>query len=192
MTKVQMFLLSALVLSAVQAFAAEVAGVKVEERVKLGPNELVLNGAGLRTKAFFKVYVAGLYLVDKKTDAAEVLALPGAKRVSMRLMRDLSAKQLTDALNEGIRDNTSTAELGILKDRLAELAAVMNSIQTAKEGDVITLDWLPGSGTRVVLNGEARGKAIAGEDFYRSLLRIWLGDNPVSSGLKKALLGQEG
>jgi hypothetical protein len=192
MTKTQSFLLFALALGAAQAFAVEVAGVKVEERIKLGSNELVLNGAGLRTKAFFKVYVAGLYLADKKTDAAEVLALPGPKRVSMRLMRDLSAKQLTDALNEGIRDNTSPAELGALKDRLAELAAVMNSIEAAKEGDVVALDWLPGSGTRVVLNGEARGKAIAGEDFYRALLRIWLGDNPVSGALKKALLGQEG
>ena len=191
-TKTRRILLCALMLGAVQALAAEVAGVKVEERVKLGPNELVLNGAGLRTKAFFKVYVAGLYLADKKTSAAEVLALPGAKRVSMRLMRGLSAKQLTDALEEGIRDNTSPGELGTLKDRLAELTAVMNSIQTAKEGDVIALDWLPESGTRVALNGEAKGKAIAGEDFYRALLRIWLGDNPVSGGLKKALLGQEG
>jgi hypothetical protein len=52
-------LLCALVLFAVQARAVEVAGVKVDERIKLGAGELVLNGAGLRTRAFFKVYVAG-------------------------------------------------------------------------------------------------------------------------------------
>jgi len=80
-----------LALLAAPALAAEVAGVKVEDRVKLGSGELVLNGAGLRTKAFFKVYVAGLYLAEKKTSASEVLALPGAKRVSMRLMRELCA-----------------------------------------------------------------------------------------------------
>jgi chalcone isomerase-like protein len=177
---------------AVPALAAEVAGVKVEDRIKLGSGELVLNGAGLRTKAFFKVYVAGLYLAEKKTSPSEVLALPGAKRVSMRLMRELSAKQLTDALDEGIRDNTPAAEQEALKGRIGELTAVMNALQSAKEGDVIALDWLPGSGTRVVLNGEARGKAIEGEDFYRALLRIWLGDNPVSGSLKKALLGQGG
>ena len=172
------------------ALAAEVSGVKVDERVKLGSSELQLNGAGMRTKAFFKVYVAGLYLAEKKTSVADVLALPGAKRVSMRMMRELSAKQLTDALDEGIRDNTPSAERQALKDRLAELTATRTALGAAKEGDVIALDWVPESGTRVVLNGEAKGKAIAGEDFYRALLRIWLGDNPVSGSLKKALLGE--
>jgi hypothetical protein len=181
-----------LVFFAVPALAAEVAGVQIEDRIKLETNELVLNGAGLRTKAFFKVYVAGLYLAEKKTSVDEVLALPGAKRVSMRLMRNLSAKQLTEALDEGVRDNTPAAEQEPLKGRLAELTAVMNALQSAKEGDVIALDWLPGTGTRVVLNGEPKGKAIAGEDFYRALLRIWLGQNPVSGALKKALLGQGG
>jgi hypothetical protein len=107
-------------------------------------------------------------------------------------MRDLSAKQLIDALDEGIRDNTPAAEQETLKGRIVELAAIMSALESAKEGDVIALDWLPSSGTRVMLNGETRGKAIAGEDFYRALLRIWLGDNPVSGGLKKALLGQGG
>jgi len=184
--------LLSLAILAAPALAAEVAGVKVDEKLKLESAELVLNGAGLRTKAFFKVYVAGLYLEQKKTSAEDVLALPGAKRVSMRLMRDLSAKQLTEALDDGIRDNTSAAEQESLKGRLAELAAIMSSLQSAREGDVIALDWLPGSGTRVALNGEPKGKAIAGEDFYRALLRIWLGDNPVSGSLKKALLGQGG
>lgn len=177
---------------AAPALAAEVAGVKVDDRIKLESGELVLNGAGLRTKAFFKVYVAGLYLAAKKTSADEVLALPGAKRISMRMMRDLSAKQLTDALDEGIRDNTSPAEQESLKARVAELTATMSALQSAKEGDVIALDWVPGSGTRILLNGEPRGKPIAGEDFYQALLRIWLGENPISGSLKKALLGEGG
>jgi chalcone isomerase-like protein len=181
-----------LVLLVTPALAAEVAGVKVDERVKLESEELVLNGAGLRTRAFFKVYVAGLYLAARKTSADDVLALPGAKRLSMRLMRDLSAKQLTDALDEGFRDNTPVPEQEALKGRLAELTDIMNALHSAKEGDVVALDWLPGTGTRVSLNGEPRGKAIAGEDFYRALLRIWLGDNPVQGSLKKALLGQGG
>ena len=181
-----------LALLALPATAAEVAGVQVEDRIKLGSGELVLNGAGLRTKAFFKVYVAGLYLTEKKTGADEVLVLPGAKRVSMRLMRNLSAKQLTDALEEGFRDNTPAAEQEPLKPRLAELTDIMNALQSAKEGDLVALDWLPGTGTRVLLNSEPRGKPIPGEDFYRALLRIWLGDNPVQGSLKKALLGQGG
>ena len=177
---------------ALPTLGAEVAGVKVDDAIRLESSELVLNGAGLRTKAFFKVYVAGLYLAQKKTNTAEVLALPGAKRISMRLMRDLSAKQLADALDEGIRNNTPAAEQESLQGRVAELVAIMNALQSVKEGDLIALDWLPGTGTRVVQNGEPRGKPIAGEDFYRALLRIWLGDDPVSGSLKRALLGQGG
>src|SRR5206468_7068970 len=81
--------------------AAEVAGVKVDERVKLGSSELQLNGTGIRTRLFFKVYVGALYLPERKSSAPEVLALRGAKRVSMALLRDLTARQLTDALEEG-------------------------------------------------------------------------------------------
>jgi hypothetical protein len=179
-----------LVLCASPGLAAEVAGVKVEDRIKLGQDELVLNGAGLRTRAFFKVYVAGLYLAEKKASAAEVLAMPGAKRFSMRLLRELSAKQLTDALDEGIRENTPPAEQESLKGRVAELTAILSALKSAREGDVITLDWLPGIGTQVALNGQPGGQTIAGVDFYRALLRIWLGDNPPSGRLKKALLGQ--
>jgi hypothetical protein len=65
----------------------------------------------------------------------------------------------------------------------------MSSLQSAKQGDLIALDWLPGTGTRIVLNGEPRGKIIAGEDFYRALLRIWLGEDPAQESLKRALLG---
>jgi len=178
-----------LALLAAPALAAEVAGVRVDDRIKLDSGELVLNGAGLRTKYFLNLYVSGLYLTEKKTSAGEVLALPGAKRITMRLMRNVSAKQLTDALELGIRSNTSAAERESLQERLGELTAIMNALQSAKEGDLIALDWLPETGTRIVLNGESRGKIIAGADFYRALLRIWLGEDPAQESLKKSLLG---
>jgi len=172
------------------ALAAEVAGVKVDERVQLGSSELRLNGAGVRTRIIFKVYVGALYLPERKSEAAEVLAQRGAKRVSMTLLRDLGAKQLTDALEEGVRANHSDVEIAALKERLDALVAVMNEIGSAKEKTVITLDFLPESGTRVTVDGAARGKPIPGEDFFVALLRIWLGEKPVDADLKKAMLGE--
>ncbi len=169
--------------------AAEVAGVKLDDKVRIGSQELVLNGAGVRTRAFFKVYVGGLYLAEKKSTPAEVLALKGAKRVSMILLRDLSAEQIAEALGDGIRNNHTATEMEALKPRVDELLAVIKMIGEAKTGNAITLDFLPESGTRVSLNGVAKGNAVAGEDFYRALLRIWLGDKPVDSDLKKAMLG---
>ncbi len=170
--------------------AADVAGIRIDDRARVAQSDLQLNGAGVRTKFVFKVYVAALYLPERKSSTAEILALSGPKRVSMRLVRDLSAEQLVEALEEGIRDNTSPAELEALSSRLVELKAIMLEVKQGRDGDLMTLDFLPGTGTQVAMNGTVRGKAIAGDDFYRALLRIWLGDNPISKDLKKALLGQ--
>jgi hypothetical protein len=176
------------------AHAAEVSGVKLEDKVRLGAAgpELVLNGAGLRTRFFVKVYAAGLYLAERKGAAADVLALAGPKRVAMHMMRDLSAQQLVDALNEGVAKNNPPAEVEKLKPQLAELTGIMTALGEAKKGDVVTLDFLPDAGTHVTLNGQAKGKPIPGGELYRALLRVWLGDNPVQDDLKKALLGQPG
>ena len=179
-----------LALAAGFAAAAEVAGVKVEDKASVGGKELVLNGAGLRTRAIFKVYVAGLYLAEKKAAAADAIAAPGPKRVSMSMLRDLKAEDLVKALNEGMEKNNAPAEMAKLKPQVAELTQVMTSLGEAKKGDVIALDFLPDSGTRVSVNGEAKGKPIAGADLYAALLRVWLGENPVEDSLKKALLGQ--
>ncbi len=176
-----------LLLAALPASAAEVAGVKLEDRIKLGASELVLNGAGIRTRVFFKVYVGALYLAEKKSAAAEALAQKGAKRVALSMLRELSAQQLNEAFESGIHANNGAAEVEAMKPRIAELLALLTD---AKQGDVILLDFQPDTGTTVSLNGQARGKAIPGEDFYRAVLRIWLGDKPVDADLKKGMLGQ--
>src|SRR5262249_51643831 len=110
------------------AHAAEVAGVKVDDRVHIGMSELVLTGAGLRTRLIFKVYVGALYLAQKKKTAAEALSLAGPKRVSMTLLRSLSADQLVGALDEGLRANHTEAQLAPLKERIDRLAGIMRDI----------------------------------------------------------------
>jgi hypothetical protein len=187
--------IATLVLAALLPLAglpAEVGGVKLDERTKIdaGGPELVLNGAGIRTRFVVKVYVAGLYLAEKKAAAAEAIALGGPKRVSITMLRDVGAKQFNEALVEGFRANNSAADVEKLKAPLDELSAIMNALGEAKKGGVITLDFVPGTGTRVLVDGTAKGKPIAGDEFYRALLRIWLGDRPVDGDLKKGMLGQ--
>lgn len=178
-------------LISVTAQAAEVAGVKLDDKMRVtatGP-ELVLNGAGLRTRIMFKVYVAGLYLTDKKGSATDVLALKGPKRVLLSTLRDLSAAQLVDALNDGMRDNSSAADLERLKPQIDALNAIMLAVKETAKGSTIAFDFIPDSGTLLTVNGEVKGAPIAGEDFYAAVLKIWIGEKPVEDGLKKALLG---
>ena len=172
--------------------AAEVAGVKLDDKVRIAPNapELALNGAGVRTRFFVKVYVGALYLTEKKTAAADVLALGGPKRVHLAMLREVTGPQMSDAITEGFQANNSPADQGRYKAQIAELAGTMNALGAVKNGDTLAFEYLPDTGTRLLLNGEAKGKAIADEGFYRALLRVWLGDKPVDADLKKGLLGQ--
>jgi len=168
--------------------AAEVAGVRIDDKAQVGNSEVVLNGAGLRTRLFFQVYAIGLYLPQKGSTPAAILAQPGPKRVAIHMLRDVGADTFTEALADGIRANHSEAEAKALEPRIKELAALMAEIKEAKKGMAIMLDWT-GAGTQLLVQGKPAGRSIEGEDFYRALLRIWLGDKPVQDDLKKALLG---
>lgn len=119
-----------------------------------------------------------------------MLTLTGGKRLRIAMLREISASQFVEAMNEGLHKNLSEAEFASLKPRIDELGAAMLTAKTAQKGDVIHFDWNPGSGTRVTLNDKPLGKEIAGEDLYRAVTRIWLGDKPVQDDLKDALLGK--
>ena len=172
------------------ATAVEVAGVKFDDQTRVGNGDLLVNGAGLRKKVFFQVYAMALYLPVKSADTAAVLAAKGSKRIAIRLLRDLTAQQFVEALQEGVANNHSEAEMEALKERLKLFSDAMLSVGEAKTGTSVLIDWIPESGTRLSVNGQAKGKDIAGEDFYRALLKIWLGNKPVQDDLKQALLGK--
>jgi hypothetical protein len=173
------------------AFAAlEVAGVKFDDTTKVGAGDTVINGAGMRKRAFFKVYAIALYLPQKQAAAADVLAAKGAKRIAIVTLRDLTAEQFVEGLLEALKKNHDDAALAALQPRIEQFRASMMSIGNAPEKSVVHLDWLPESGTRLTFNGVAKGSDIPGEDFYRALLKIWIGDKPAQDDLKEHLLGK--
>lgn len=175
-----------LALLCIGASGAEVAGIKLEDKATLAGQELNLNGAGLRTRLMFKVYVASLYLPRRATDLPGVLA-QAPRRIQLTMLRALSADQFADALNEGLEANNSAAELGAVKAQTDQLLGIMKAFKEVKEKDVIALDFVDG-GTRISWNGDAKG-SIPGAAFNQALTRIWLGNKPAQPDLKQALLG---
>ncbi|MFZ3003352.1 MAG: chalcone isomerase family protein [Undibacterium umbellatum] len=175
----------------VQARAAEVAGVKFDESVQVGGTELSLNGAGIRYKAIFKVYAAGLYLKEKKTTVPEVLASAGPRRVTIVMLRDLSNEEFGRGFMTGIQQNTDKAEKSKMTMQFIRFGELFASVPELKKGDVMTNDWIPGVGTVVALNGKKMGDPYPDIAFYNALLRIWLGESPVDRSLKKAMLAEE-
>ena len=172
--------------------AIEVAGVKFEDKAKVGAGETALNGAGMRNRAFFKVYAMALYLPQKASSASEALTAKGAKRIAIHTLRDLTAEQFVAALVEGLKRNHDDATFAALKPQIDEFRTTMLAIGNAPEKSVVHLDWIPETGTRLIFNGAQKGGDIAGEDFYRGLMRIWLGDKPAQDDLKTKLLGKTG
>jgi long-chain acyl-CoA synthetase len=179
--------LAAVLLSAPAVHSAEVAGIRIDETAKSGGAELILNGAGVRTKIVFKVYVAALYATKKTSNATSLIDSREPRRVVMHMLRDLDADSLVSALQEGLRNNLSETDLAKLKPEIDQFERLMRGIGNAKTGDVIGIDF-SADGIAVAFNGQTKG-SVAGDDFARGLLKVWLGDKPVDGGLKKAMLG---
>ncbi|HYK42975.1 MAG TPA: chalcone isomerase family protein [Thermoanaerobaculia bacterium] len=163
--------------------AVEVAGVNVPPTITVDGKTLHLNGAGLRTKLMFKVYVAGLYLENTSKDAAAIASSDQVKSMRLAILRSLKGKQVSEAIEEGFEKNSKT-QMGALKTRLDKLGGMIPNVE---KGDDIVLTYVPGKGTVVTVKGAEKG-VVEGKDFADALFAVWLGGNPVQEDLKKELL----
>ena len=178
-----------LVLAAPPVGAATLEGQRFEDSTQLASQELKLNGLGMRAVFIIKGYVAGLYLIDKASTSQQVSAMIGPKRLQLRMLRAAGPDDFNKALVSGIRKNATEAELAQLNDRIGQLEHTISTIGATVKGDVINLDFVPGLGTTLTVNGAVKGSKIAGADFYEAVLGIFVGDRPVDARLKNGLLG---
>ena len=168
--------------------AREIAGVTLRENIRLDESgeTLVLNGAGIRSKFLFNIYVAALYLPKPAISVGQIMDMSGHKRMAMHFTYSQVTKDtLGNTFEEGFKKNINDVELAALRPRIEQFNQLL---ATVNEGDVIYLDLLPGDGTRVSINDKVMG-LVPGDDFYNSLLLIWLGKEPVGETLKIELLG---
>ncbi len=167
-------------------WAVEIEGVDVPESVTVSGKPLQLNGAGVRTKFFFDIYVGALYLPAKTEMVADALAMSGSKQVTMTfLYNEVAREKLVSAWDEGFRLNQSATAMAALDARLEQFNKLF---VTAHKGDVYKFNLHTDGTTAVLLNGKELGR-ISGADFQQALLTVWLGDTPADSGLKQAMLG---
>ena len=171
------------------ASAARIADQTFDDHIRLADSDLVLNGVGMRAVLWIKGYVAGLYLPQKGTTAQQVLAAKGAKRIQMKMLIDVEAKEFTKAFDVGIRRNSTEAENAALKDRIDQFDRSIELLGKVTKGDVVNLDFVPARGLVLSVNGVVKGQPIPGEDLYAGILKIFIGEQPVDKKLKAGLLG---
>jgi hypothetical protein len=185
-------LIAALVYVAASARAdapVVIEGIAFQPTAQVGGQVLELNGAGLRTRAFFKVYAAGLYVPQKSNSAAALLNQKGARLVAMTMLRDVDADTMFDALSKGLKANHTEQQLAGFASQIGMLQADLRAMGEAREGNVIRFEFTPEAGTRIVVDGQQKGNAIPGDAFFTAVLRNWIGDEPVDADLKRALVG---
>ncbi len=189
---VRLFLASLLLGSVLQAAAMEVGGVKFEPRLDLHGSRVELNGAGVRYKAVFKVYAAGLYLSRKATSQEQVLAAPGPKRMAITMLRDIDSGELGKLFSRGMEDNMDRAAFVKLIPGIMRMSQIFSEHKKLREGESFTLDWVPGQGMVIAVNGKVQGEPFKEPEFFNAMMGIWLGRSPADWQLKTALLGQPG
>ena len=180
-------LLTALALS-FDASAMTVADVNVPDSATIGAakDKVMLNGAGIRKKYGFKIYVGALYLKERATDRQKALDMTGPKRILMHILySEVSDENLNAGWDDGFKKNLPKDQYKAMKPRLRKF---MSLFRTATRGTRILIDYVPGEGTKVSYGGKHKG-TVEGEDFYRALMLVYLGDKPADKRLKKGMLG---
>ena len=171
------------------AATTEVNGVKVEDSAMVNGVKLQLNGAGTRYKGPFKVYVADIYASKKVSSLNELVAAPGPKRLTMTMLREIEAGPFGELLTRGMEDNTSKNEMSKLIPGLIRMSDIFSANKVLLVGDVIMLDWIPGSGMVVTAKGKVQSEPFKEPEFFKAMMSIWLGPVPADWKLKDALLG---
>lgn len=182
-----LFCLALALVNSVQA--VEIAGAKIDDTAQVANTPLKLNGAGIRYKVFFKVYVAALYLTETKDTTESIVALNGPKKITLTMLREISSDTLAQAFMDGVKKNTDKTERTRLADQFLKFGTLFSTVAVINKGDVISLEWVPNVGTVVVINGKKLGEPFSDAGFFNALLRIWIGENPVDAPLKAKLLG---
>jgi hypothetical protein len=169
---------------------AETVGTKFANYVRLGNTELVLNGKGTRTKAFFKVYDMALYTPSRVKTAQQLLSLPGPKRLSMVSLRTLKTADIGLMFIKGMKANCTPEVVARYTPTVTELINIFSYKSTMDAGAMFSMDFEPGKGTAFVFNGQQVGERVGDDEFFANALKIWFGPEPVDSDLEKALLGK--
>jgi hypothetical protein len=175
---------------AAMAAPVEVSGIKLDDAIELRGSKLQLNGAGIRYKAVFKVYVAALYLDKKAASPEEVYATPGPKRMSITVVREIDSNELGKAFTKGFEENTPKGEISKLIPGLIKMGQIFADQKKLLPGENFTIDWIPGTGTIITVKGKPQGEPFKEAEFFNALMRIWFGPSPADWKLKDQLLGK--
>lgn len=166
-------------------FGSGIAHAKLPRVIKVGSNEIVLNGEGSRSKAFISIYESGLYLVSPSSNAAAILDAEQLMAIRIRITSSfVSRSSLVSSLEEGLKKSTGGNATKIANETQAFMKCLKDEV---KKNDLYDFLYVPNKGMYIVKNGKIQG-TVPGLAFKKAFFGIWLSDQPVDKSLRTALL----
>lgn len=179
--------LVSLMIATSSASALDIGGIKLPDNMPVAGQQLALNGAGIREKWLFDLYVSGLYLQAPSKDSKAVIAADENQVIRLHIISDkITSERMISATTEGF-EKSLHGKMDTLKPKIDDFIATFK--EPIKVGDIFDLTYVKGEGVHVAKNG-TEVKTIAGLDFKEALYGIWLSDAPAQDSLKKEMLGQ--
>lgn len=168
-------------------------GIEIEESIMLDGKKLVLNGAALRKRGYFKSDITALYVTKKSTDPKEIYKLDGPCRIQLNFLRKFSVATVERIFLSDFKLAATDEEFNRLAGPIGDVGLALDSIKTISKGDVLNLDWVPSKGWMATHNGKnltinGTSTVINNKLAFQLQLRAHLGPN-VPEELRSGLLG---
>ena len=157
---------------------------------RLADTELQLNGQGVRHRFMFKVYEMALYTTSKVATVEQLMALPGPKRLSFVALRELPGTDLGLAFLKGLSANSSKEAVQKYATATNRLIEIFSGKPKLQPGDSFAMEFIPGKGTQFYILGQVQGAPVGDDEFFKMVLRIWVGPSPADRQLRDDLLGK--
>jgi hypothetical protein len=153
------------------ALSANIDGHQMPDQLPAAEAQLVLNGAGLRDKFMIDLYVGGLYLPKKSSDAAAIINADEAMALRLLIVSSrITSENMTEATLEGFQ-NSLGSKLAAMQPRIDQF--MLSFKEPIKEGDVFEMLYLPGSGVVISKSGKPLNKSKDWTSRQRCLVSGW-------------------
>lgn len=172
----------------------EIEGVTVADTALVGGKKLVLNGAAVRKRGYFKADVTALYLPEKRTTPESIFKLDGPRRIQLNLLREFTSGTIARIFVADFKQSATEEEFKKLITVVGQIGQAYGNIKNVNRGDVVNLDWIPGTGWAAAINNkpvyiEAGVPMIIKDELaYQIYMRMYLGPN-APDDLRNGLLG---
>ena len=176
--------------------AKTVDDVNMPDTVKVGDQQLVLNGAGVREKFFLDLYVGGLYLPKQSSDAQAIINANEPQALKLHV---ISSMITVSMMQSGTMDDFERVTDGNTAPIKKEIDQFIGFFKAGiNNGDIYDIIYLPNKGIEVYRTGAKSKKREllgtitgGGMHFKKVLFGIWLSDKPAQEDLKMAMLGKQ-